>query len=309
MKRLYLKLYGATARLILGRYCKIFSDVVLLSASAYLMAKKGFGFSISGWLLNNALHQNGVNAYVYISGVVLLVALLIKVMAILFENFPPMKHGTVEPEEISDCIQSMNMEILGHITKCNNGPTDITLLSEQHSFDVNLRLITEALAEHIRKSIESIKIKRKDLFISVYRYDKEANLLMYELHFDHKRDLVKSKEINLSSDKFKDYESVKCFLSDNSTSYVLEKEKYSHGSSKRYKTIQHYLGCKLETNGKVSGFLNIEFHNNPVFADEEAMQDFMEENIFPFKLLLEYQYLKHEFFQKFSNFEEHWRVA
>lgn len=309
MKRLYLKLYSATARVILGRYCRIFSDIVLLSASSYLMVKKGFGFSISGWLLNNALHQNAVNTYVLISVVVLLAAVLIKLMAILFENFPPMKHGIVEPEEISDCLQSMNMEIFGHIAKCNNGPIDITQLSDQHSFDVNLRLITEALAEHIRKSIDSIKVKRKDLFISIYRYDEKANFLIYELHFDHKRDLVKSKEIDLTSDKFKNYESVKCFLSDNSTSYVLEKKEYSQGSSKRYKTIQHYLGCKLETNGKVSGFLNVEFHNNPVFIDEESMQDFMEEHIFPFKLLLEYQYLKHDFFQKFSSFDEHWRVT
>jgi len=273
------------------------------------MIKKGFEFSISGWLHNNALHQNAVNLYLYISGTLLIIAVIIKVLAILFDHFPPTKHTTVEPEEISDCLQSMNLEILGHIEKCNNGPTNVQQLSEQHSFDVNLRIITEALAEHIRKSINSIKVKRKDLFISVYRYDEPSKSLIYELHYDHKRDLVKSKIIELDKENFKDYESVKCFLSNNSTSYVHNKHEYCQGSSKRYKTIQHYLGCKLETNGNVVGFLNIEFHNNALFVDEEAMQDFMEENIFPFKLLIEYQYLKHDFFNKFSNFEEHWRVA
>lgn len=309
MKRLYLKFYTAIGRFILGRYCKLFSDLTLLISSSYLLLKKAFDFSISGWLLNNALHQSGVNLYVYFSAVALIAAVVIKLLSILFENFPPSKHATVEPEEISDCLQSMNKEILGHIVKCNDGLANVRQLCEQHSFEVNLRVITEALAEHIRKSIDSIKVKRKDLFISVYRYDEQKNLLAYELHYDHKRDLVKSKVIDLASDKFKEYESVKCFISENSTSYVHDKNRYAQGSSKRYKTIQHYLGCKLETNGYVVGFLNIEFHNGAVFADEEAMQDFMEENIFPFKLLLEYQYLKHDFFNKFSNFEDNWRVA
>ncbi|MEP0072822.1 MAG: hypothetical protein ABJE79_08960 [Marinomonas sp.] len=309
MKKLYLKFYTATGKFILGKYSKLFSDLTLLIASSYLMVKKAFDFSISGWLLNNALHQNGVNLYLYVSGAALIIAAAIKLLSILFESFPPSKHSIVEPEEISDCLQSMNQEILGHITKCNDGPANVKQLSEQHSFEVNLRLITEALAEHIRKSVDTIKVKRKDLFISVYRYDERDNSLVYELHYDHKRDLVKSKLIDLSSEKYKGYESVKCFLSENSTSYVHDKRAYTKGSSKRYKTIQHYLGCKLETNGHVVGFLNIEFHNGAVFTDEEAMQDFMEENIFPFKLLLEYQYLKHHFFNKFSNFEENWRVA
>ena len=83
----------------------------------------------------------------------------------LFEQFPPAKHSTVEPEEISDCISVMNKEILGHIKKCCVEPVDVTRLNEQHAFEVNMRVITEALAEHIRKSIDSINIKRKDLFL------------------------------------------------------------------------------------------------------------------------------------------------
>jgi hypothetical protein len=69
------------------------------------------------------------------------------------------------------------------------------------------------------------------------------------------------------------------------------------------------MGSKLETNGTVFGFLNIEFHNHSIFIEETSMQDFMEENVFPFKLLLEYQYLKHEFFNRFEEFEKYWRVA
>lgn len=273
------------------------------------MVKKLMDFSISGWLLNNALHQSGVNAYVYISAVLLIVAIVLKLAAIVAEIFPFKQFDKVEPEEIADCLSAMNKEIFCHITKCSSGRVDITKLNEQHSFDVNMRIITEALAEHIRKSINSIKIKRKSLFISVYSYDECSSSLTYELHYDPRRDMVKSKTIKLDEDQFKGYESVKCFKDGKSTAYVYNKKEYAKGSSRRYRTIRHYIGCKLETNGCVVGFLNIEFHDQNVFVDEDAMQDFMEAHVFAFKLLYEYQYLKNKFFSKFSKFDDNWRVS
>ena len=51
------------------------------------------------------------------------------------------------------------------------------------------------------------------------------------------------------------------------------------------------------------------FHHNALFTDEEEMQDFMEEHIYPFKLLLEYQFLKKEFFDSLKNFDVNWRAA
>lgn len=68
------------------------------------------------------------------------------------------------------------------------------------------------------------------------------------------------------------------------------------------------MGCKLSSENKIFGFLNIEFHNNAIFPGESAMYDFMEEHVLPFKLLLEYQYLKKEFFGSFLSFETNWRV-
>jgi hypothetical protein len=113
----------------------------------------------------------------------------------------------------------------------------------------------------------------------------------------------------MNEKKYKDYESVKCINGSNSTAYVLEKNQYSPGASRRRKTIEHYMGCKLETNGNLFGFLNIEFHNGKVFLDEDSMQEFMEQHVFPFKLLLEYQYLKKSFFGRFNHFDKYWRVA
>jgi len=114
--------------------------------------------------------------------------------------------------------------------------------------------------------------------------------------------------IDLEGIEYSQYECVKCMNSSASTSYVIAKEGYARGGSKRYKTVKQYMGCKLETNGYDFGFLNIEFHNQAIFVDEDEMQDFMEENIFPFKLLLEYQYLKKEFFRRFEELDKHWEI-
>lgn len=288
---------------MLGHGVSAFSDAIIIGASGYLLTKKAFDISISGWLLENALQQPAVDAYVYLSGATLVAAIILKMSSIVFVHFPAVKHATVEPEEISECLLVMNKEIFGHISKCDSSdPPCLREISEQHSFDVNIRMVAESLAEHIEKSVGAIKVKRKDVFISLYSYDYENGCLSYELHHDSRRDSVSSKVLCINDEKYAEYECIKTIKSSASASYVINKKKYAKGNSRRHKTLEQYMGCKLEMNGCVYGFLNIEFHNNPVFVDEEEMQDFMEERIFPFKLLLEYQYLKRNFFDRFHHF-------
>ncbi len=310
LKKGYKLLYTFSSRFFLGHKVTVFSEATILAASGYLILKKGFDFSISGWLLNNALQQSAVNVYIYVSGVVLVLAIFTKILSLIFLHFPATKHSTVEPEEISECLQVMNKEISSHINKCDLADSpSLRKIQDQHSFDVNTRLITEALAEHIKKSICTINIKRKDMFISLYSYKGDDACLVYELHYDPRRDLVQSKVIRLHDVKYREYECIKCMRTQASTSYVINNKNYARGNTKRHRTLKQYMGCKLETNGFVYGFLNIEFHNHEIFVDEEEMQDFMEENVFPFKLLLEYQYLKQDFFQRFEEYEKHWEVA
>lgn len=286
------------------------AEIIILVATGYLLVKKAFGFSVSGWLLNNALKQNAVDVIVLVSATLIVIAFFLKVVSMILGNFSLRSHSSIEPDQISDCIQVMNDEIHSHINKCRRNPSPkLTKLAEQHSFDVNNRLIVEALAEHLRNSIEPINIKRKDLFISLYTFNKDLNILQYELHYDHKRDLINTKEIPLDSSDYQDYECVKCMNSKANTIYAPHKALYTKSHTKRYKTVKQYMGCKLAINDDVFGFLNIEFHNYEVFDDEESMQDFMEENVFPFKLLIEYQYLKKEFFNSFSQIDENWRVS
>jgi hypothetical protein len=283
--------YSTTSEIFSKYKLPLYSDIILIIASGYLMVKKLLDFSISGWLYNNVFLLPLVKLYVVTSVVILLAAIVIKICSLVFKAFPPTKHVAVEPEKISYCLQVMNNEIFNHIEKCNSSDSpNIKKLNEQHSFDVNTRLIAESLAEHVSQSIRTIR--SKDLFISLYTFDKQYERLKYELHYKPSRDSVQTKIISLTDKKHSDYECVKCINSPDSTAYVLSKDNYSKCAPKRYKTFKQYMGCKLEIGDIVFGYLNIEFHNHSVFEDEDSMQDFMELNIFPFKLLFEYQYLK-----------------
>jgi len=278
---------------------KLFYDVTILIASGYLTLAKICDFSLTGWLLRNAFQQQLVNVFVFVSAVLVIAAIILKVINMVCESLlVSAKHAIVPPDKISDCLYVMNQEIHNHLHGIKlSQAEDLQEVKKQHQFETNIRLIVDALAEHIRKTIDS-KVKKKDLFISLYAFDSSNRRLEYVFHFDPARDLVKSKTILLDDKKFKSYECVKCLASTDITAYKLRKDDYAKGNSKRYKSLQHYMGCKLHSNGEIFGFLNIEFHNSQVFYTEDEMQDFMEENVFPFRLLLEYQYLKQHFFAK-----------
>lgn len=308
MSRLRIKSFLAKA--CTNKKLRLFADVVILVSTSYLMLKKLTAFSLTGWLINNAFQQPLINAFVVLAVVVIVTCVVVKIIIVYFDNFPPLNHGLVEPDEISNCLFRINSEISDHVQKCNGAQgLEMRSICDQHGFKVNAALVVDSMAEHIRKSIKNIKIKRKDLFISLYCINDESGCLEYVLHYDSKRDLVESKNINLSEQKFQSYESVKCLKSSNTTAYVLDKKGYAKGASKRYKTIEHYMGCKIASEQRVFAFLNIEFHNNAIFPDESAMQDFLEEHIYPFKLLLEYQFLKKEFFSHLKNLDSYRSAA
>jgi hypothetical protein len=309
LKRLFRKAYNFLAKKVCNKFIRLFSDVTILIASSYLMVKKITDFSISGWLLNNAFHQPVVNIYVVTSLIILIIAIISKVITLIVEQFPPVNHNFVEPDEMSNCLYRMNSEIACHLNKLSlSAPVNVKNLCDQHTFDQNLALIVGSLAEHIKKSVPNINVKNKDIFVSLYEYKETSKELVYVLHFDPKKDLVASKVIELEAQKYLDYESVKCIKSPNTTAYVLDKSKYAKGASKRFKTVEHYIGSKLASEHSIYGFLNIEFHNSAIFNTEDEMKEFMEEHIFPFKLLLEYQFLKRHFFSSFQTFEKNWRL-
>lgn len=298
----FLKANKRLAKFSYNKKLRLIAELIIIGASSYLMLKKLIGFSISGWLLNNVLQQPLVNVYVYASIILLILAILFKLLMIYFDYFPPSNHNAVEPDEISNCLYRINSEVSEHLLEYSKSESpNIKSVCAQHKFRVNVALAVEALAEHIRKSITNINIKKKDLFISLYEYKSDKEVLEYILHYDSKRDLVASRVITLDKNTFSKYECVKCIKSSNTTAYLLDcRGTYAKGASKRNRSVKHYMGCKIASDDRLYGFLNIEFHNNSCFADEEEMQDYMEEHIYPFKLIIEYQFMKGHFFKELS---------
>ncbi|MCP5305546.1 MAG: hypothetical protein H6953_08860 [Chromatiaceae bacterium] len=310
MRRIYAVAYGKLSKTIVGTKLELFSEIVLLLASGYLLLKKAFGLSISGWLSNHALQPGAIKVYYAVTGMTLAGAMIVTILSVVFKKFPAVKHALIEPEHIAECLVVMNHEIAQHIRRCDSDELpSLKKLKDQHAFDRNITLVVDALTEHVHQSSNRIKIRKRDLFVSLYTFDQESNVLLYELHYHPNRDLVNSRVIPLSDPRFEGYECVKCMKSADGTAYVLNRNDYVCGSAKRYKTMQQYMGCKLEHLGTVFGFLNIELHNQQIFDAEDEMQEFMEEKVFPFKLLLEYQYLKRAFFGRFEDLDEYWEVG
>jgi hypothetical protein len=276
------------------------------AAAGYLMLKKATDWALSDALNKHLLNEAGIKFYVWTVGIILFLAILTKLATMLFEVFPVLKFKDIEPAEISQALHRINSEITDHIRKWEKEEKTSQLknLKEQHCFSLNIRNLSDYLATHIKRAIVPVQIKNKDIFISLYLYDKSKNLLTYELHYDPKRDLVETRAIDLKDRQYENYICVKCINSNQKTAYVLKKEDYKKGHSKRYKTFKQYMGCKIENDDNLFGFLNIEFHNHDVFKHEEEMEDFMEKNVFPFKLLFEYQFLKKSFFNQLHELKE-----
>lgn len=301
--------YVRFARFVEDSPLELVADVTLLVASSYLIVQRTTNFAVSDWLLEHLLKQNAVSWYLIIVALSLGIAVAVKAACLIVKRFPASQYAAQEPEKIATCIRLINDEVAKHVSRCvAHQPIRVTALANEHAFDVNLRSIVHCLADHIIATVK-VGLKRRDVFISVYTFEEEHSQLKYELHFDPRRDLIKSRTIRLDDGKYAEYESVKCLNGTAATSYVASRGKYTKGQAKRHKTVKQYMGCRLEHEGMLFGFLSIEFHRVAPFTDELEMESFMEEHVFPFRLLLEYQYLKSEFFRRFSRLAESQQVA
>lgn len=287
-------IYTLLYKTLLRKSSVCFSECVLLLVPAYIALSKMSGYSVSELLTDYIFHPDVVKSLTSVVIFIISYSVVVKVLLHLVDKLIPAPIETADPREISECITVMNKELSKHCNKLEQDQELLRELQKDHSFDLNIQIIVNSLAEHIKQCSPGIKIKNKDIFISVYTL--HGSILEYEYHYDFKRDLVQSKHIDLTDRKFQNYECTKCINSPNYTKCILDKRKYARGHSKRHKTIEHYIGYQLGTEEHTFGFLNLEFHNHRIFGCEEQMQDFVEEVVFPYKTLLEYQYLKRNFF-------------
>lgn len=294
------------SKVVLKKRVKLIVDLTLYLSSSYLMFKKFTDVAVSEWLAAHAFQQPMVAVYEVIAISLLFCALAAKAIMLVFEHFPPLKHETVEPGPISGCLARVNNEVVKHLDLLENRDlVGLTELHTQHDFMLNIGIVISSMADHISKSIRGVELGNKDLFISLYEFNSLDQSLVYVLHYPQNKDGISSRVISLDGDNsYSKYNCVVCVNSENTTSYQHNcKKNYQKGNSRRYSSVRHYIGCKIASQDTLYGFLNIEFHNNTVFVEEANMVDFMEEHVYPFKLLLEYQFYKRDFCEGLKKLE------
>lgn len=291
----------------IGKRCqnakhRTFVDVCVASLAGYFTLKKYFGWSLSVWLAQ-VFTPAAVPIVEYPLLAIAGYATAMKIGLLILDAYPATRIKITEPEGLNHCCLRINEEIARHLASILASPaTAVTTFTTYHNFKVNVALVVQSLADHIKSTLSGSR--SRDIFISVYAVpcfeDTSAprDTLEYLTHVDPKRDFIHSRSISFSDGAFRQYECIKCVHSPHETCFVLDcQSNYYRSASKRHKTIQHYVGMKLQANGTLLGFVNIEFHNKRFFVSEDEIVDYVETHLIAFRYLLEYQFLKRAFFE------------
>jgi len=277
-------------------------NLTLAAVGFYFTLQKIFNWSVSG-----ALTQIFSFDAAFVAKVILMVWVLIACAAKLGmmyrEHFPTSLTKLADPAGMNECVLRINDEITRHLAQVEKDPelASKTFL-QGHGFNVNIALIVQNMAEHLMASFTRISVRSRDIFISVYEvpgFETESwqpTELEYVTHYDHKRDLVSSKRFSLSDTRYSDYECVKTVAAGKPVQVLFDCKKYASSRLNRHKTVKHYVGFRLEYADKTIGFINVEFHRHAYFPDEEKFAEFVERDMYAFRALIEYQFLKKKFF-------------
>jgi hypothetical protein len=286
----------------------IFADTTVLATTSYFIVKKISGFSASD-KMKEYFTDSGVDMVVIAVIIAIGYSVAIRLACAVFTRIPATSQVTIEAEGLSTIFMAINSEIEGHISKINSKSRASCMknISNHHDFEKNIGLIVTQLVEHIQRSVTGIKLKRRDLFVTVYQLDgfqtghEFQGELEYLTHFDPRRDIVSSKTIDFTDSKFENYECVKCYYEKKKVWVSSDQKSYQKEGNKRSKLVENYIGFPLSIGTNLVGFLNIEFHRNKRFHSDDEMLEYVETDIIAFKYLLEYQFLKRRLFGIIEN--------
>ena len=233
--------------------------------------------------------------------IVIAYASAIKLINLVIEQIPAASVKTQQPDNVAECALNINNEIKRHISELSSEKRNAShTFLQSHNFETNVSHTLSRLAEHLKNAFPHIKIKNRDIFISIYKEQNFSNptvsglRLLYQAHWDANRDTVFSTEIPLDERTFAKYECVKAIKAKRKSTIIFNCDSYLKTKNKRGK-ISHYVGLHLEIDGETLGFMNIEFHNHTYFQDYDKMTEFIEKEILVFKYIIEYQFLKRRF--------------
>ncbi|MES2506538.1 MAG: hypothetical protein V4599_07530 [Verrucomicrobiota bacterium] len=279
---------------------RLFANITLFCLGAYISFQKLTDFSIYEWF-DGTFTVVGWKGVKWTALSVVGTATIMKGFSTYFEIYPEGDKKAQEPERIAQCLLRINQEIKEHLSDFNAVPDQACSdLGRYHHFQDNLRIIVGNMADHIVRAFPGLKgLKERDIFISLFDYVPDAGALKYLCHWKPNREnSVVSPEIQLKG-RFEKYECVKAINQSSNIIIKWDCADYEKGGNRG--KIHHYVGMRMEIGGRILSFLNIEFHNRSFFPDEATMYEFVENELIAFKYLIEYQFLKREFFSGVTN--------
>ncbi len=293
-----MKLYRWFYKKISNKFHRLFVDLTTYSIAAYFALKKFYGFSATNYLKYIFTEDSG--DFLASSALwIVAYAIFMKGILLVCDKFPGDRVRSLHASGLNHCCLRINDEIKEHLKYVETNPESAhTTFPEKHNFSANITIVAKYLHEHIVNSLEGAK--SRDVFLSLYTSDatpgQSLAKLNYVLHEPIKRDVITSKIIDVNDSNYQYYECVKCIHDSKSTQILSNCDGYHRSNSKRNKKVKHYIGMKIIANDIVVGFLNIELYNTVFFTTEDEIIDYVEDQLLPYKYLLEYQFLKREFF-------------
>lgn len=303
MKRRSTKIWRAIVHFATGKRNAFIVASLLTCLAGYFPFKDICGFSISEQATR--LFAPGLGDYVKVGGNLLVVyAALMQLVVIAAKIFGVARSENPEPERINHCVLKINNEIREHRKQIVTSPREIAATFQAyHHFEDNVGLVTGNMAEYVLKCFSSLKVESSDIFISIYKVRNFEDgrqhspvLLEYVTSWHPSRSDRFSPAINLDDPAYAEYECVKAIRGSEKTVKKWDCATYAPSRSTRHKTITHYVGFRLEADGRTVGFLNVEFHNYIFFPTEDEMTKFIEQSLAAFFYFIEYQFLKKIFF-------------
>ena len=294
------QIYEKASKPFRSKTHRLLVDVFVAATASYFMLKKAFGLSLTQSLVI-VFMPSWATTMMGIAIAIVAYAALMKIILIILDALPATRVKHAASDGMSLCCLSINAEIVKHISAVISNPSKAKVtFPEHHNFEVNVGLVVEHMHQHIIATLDGAH--NRDVFVSVYLVPKFENLstprktLNYLTHKPHKRDVIETRIININDAKYQGYECIKCIKSPKVTQLKLDCSDYEKSRSKRSKKIKHYIGMKLLSGEVLLGFLNVEIYNTVFFSSEDQLADYVEQNLLPYKYLLEYQLLKKTFF-------------
>ena len=245
------KIHNWLGRKLTGKKHSLFVNGIVVAVATYATLQKTLGVSVGAYA--QSILQPA--AYCYLKVILLAIVIytcLAKIAWLILESYPASLTKTQEPEKINECVLVINEEIKRHIKEIDHNKVEAAkTFVKSHNFNVNIAHIVSCLADHLKRAFPTLRVRNRDIFISVYEYNDQRNTLDYITHWNPSRDAVFSKTIEVSNLQFRSYECVKCINSNNVTSLKWNCFDYAKTNNNRG-NIKHYIGFKIESVGKTT---------------------------------------------------------